>query len=260
MKNSVKVIVLVFLFTALFSAPLLAQEIEDVSEDHWAYESVQKLIDRGYLNLYDDDTFRGKNSISRYEMAVIVSRLLEDLQDSGAQLEEDDVEEIRKLSLEFRDELVEIAQEQEDFSGTLENLKEENIIQSEEIGNLNEQMESLQEELTGIVDSILEMKKMQEEVDNLEANLSETNQKLEDTREELNLKEQDIEELQNQLENTVDSKIENQNSTMNSELKTMENRIDELENKLAEEENSGGDNKTALLVGGTAVLAILLTS
>lgn len=260
MKNNIRFLLLIILVIFLFSFPAMGQNIDDMDEDHWAYESVQELIDRGYLNLYEDDTFRGNESISRYEMAEIVSRLLADLQDTDTELEEEDVEEIRKLSLEFRDELVEIAQEQDDFSQALEDLQDENIIRSEEIGDLNEQLESQQEELTGIVDNILELKKKNEEVDDVRDDLSDTKQELEETREELTAREKDIEKLKDQLKESVDTKIEEQNTTMESEIQTMDKRIGELETRLEEEKEGSGENTTALFVGGAAVLAILLTS
>ncbi|MEA3399791.1 MAG: S-layer homology domain-containing protein, partial [Armatimonadota bacterium] len=45
--------------------------------DHWAYDAVQMLIDRGILVGYPDGGFRGDRAMTRYEFAMAISRLLD---------------------------------------------------------------------------------------------------------------------------------------------------------------------------------------
>lgn len=47
----------------------------DVDEDSWSYESIAALHKAGIIKGYSDGTFRPKESITREEMAIIVSRL-----------------------------------------------------------------------------------------------------------------------------------------------------------------------------------------
>jgi len=56
---------------------VFAQTPNDVPEDHWAYDAVESLIDKGYVQGYPDGRFRGEKSLTRYEFAVVIARLVE---------------------------------------------------------------------------------------------------------------------------------------------------------------------------------------
>ncbi|HPO82811.1 MAG TPA: S-layer homology domain-containing protein [bacterium] len=49
----------------------------DVPQNHWAYEAVELLIKEGIIKGYPDGTFRGNQGITRYELAMIVAKVLE---------------------------------------------------------------------------------------------------------------------------------------------------------------------------------------
>src|SRR3954447_1993937 len=49
---------------------------KDVPPDHWAYAAVQDLASKGLLLGYPDGSFIGSRALTRYEMAVIVQRVL----------------------------------------------------------------------------------------------------------------------------------------------------------------------------------------
>ena len=49
----------------------------DVPKDHWAYEYVKSLADRGLLEGYPDGEFKGDRSMTRYEFAAIIYRALQ---------------------------------------------------------------------------------------------------------------------------------------------------------------------------------------
>jgi len=53
-----------------------AQYLRDVPEGHYAYEAVYDLIQKGITKGYPDGTFRGKQLVSRYELASFLSKLL----------------------------------------------------------------------------------------------------------------------------------------------------------------------------------------
>jgi hypothetical protein len=63
----------------LASAPVFAQggPFADVPTDHWAYASVDRLQKKGIVIGYPDGTFGGKRSMTRYEFAVAIARLLQ---------------------------------------------------------------------------------------------------------------------------------------------------------------------------------------
>lgn len=49
---------------------------KDLPPGHWAEEAVRYLMDKGYLLGYPDGTFRGDKPVSRYELAVVLYRLV----------------------------------------------------------------------------------------------------------------------------------------------------------------------------------------
>lgn len=58
--------------------PASAQEMfADVPVDHWAYQAVNNLQERGIVIGYPDGTFGGKRAMTRYEFAVATDRLME---------------------------------------------------------------------------------------------------------------------------------------------------------------------------------------
>ena len=53
---------------------------QDVPMDHWAYDAVTQLAQRGVFTGYPDNTFSGKRALTRYEFAVALQRMLVDVQ------------------------------------------------------------------------------------------------------------------------------------------------------------------------------------
>lgn len=119
------------------SIPVFAQgPFTDVPTDHWAYDAVNQLQQDGIIIGYPDGTFGGKRTITRYEFAVAIARVVDYLGGatspaagvSQAQLDKalegyakkseiptvptlanlaskSDLDQVRKLVDEFRDEL-----------------------------------------------------------------------------------------------------------------------------------------------------------
>ena len=74
--------VLTFLGASLvivLAMPAFAQQAEpfkDVPTDHWAYQAVESLREKGIVIGYPDGYFRGKRTLTRYEFAVALDRAL----------------------------------------------------------------------------------------------------------------------------------------------------------------------------------------
>jgi hypothetical protein len=68
---------------ALSAVPAFAQDgaFRDVPEDHWSYSAVQSLAAKKIFLGNGDGTFQGKRSMTRYEMAVIIERMLKMIPD-----------------------------------------------------------------------------------------------------------------------------------------------------------------------------------
>ncbi len=115
----------------LMAVPAFAQgPFNDVPTDHWAYDAVNQLQKDGIVIGYPDGTFGGKRAMSRYEFATAIARILpllnpdlsnyvtkSELQSAIAGIKmpempdlskyatKADVDAIRKLVDEFRDEI-----------------------------------------------------------------------------------------------------------------------------------------------------------
>ncbi len=69
--------------------------LKDVPADHWAAKAVYDLVKLGVTQGYPDGTFRGKKNITRYEAAILISKLAEVAGASG----------MEKLASELRAEM-----------------------------------------------------------------------------------------------------------------------------------------------------------
>ncbi len=107
MKKTFTLVVLMLLLAVpTFSA------FVDVPADHWAYDALDKAIKSGILEGYPDGTYKGQRNMSRYELAMVIARLLDyidKIQPAKGEVTSAELEEvkniIKKLAAEFKDEL-----------------------------------------------------------------------------------------------------------------------------------------------------------
>jgi len=110
----------VLALSVLLSACAASFAAQDVPQEHWAYGAVQNLAARGYIKGYPPEgNFLGGRTVSRYEMASLVQRVLAYVDDkleagkvgAGATapaaqvLDARALDELRKLVGEFKVEL-----------------------------------------------------------------------------------------------------------------------------------------------------------
>ncbi len=87
---------------SVLAAPLFP----DVREDHWAKDAVAALAAKGLVEGYPDGTFKGDRACSRFEAAMIVARLLAQMEAAHATFAtKAELAEIQKLALALREEL-----------------------------------------------------------------------------------------------------------------------------------------------------------
>lgn len=78
----------------------------DVKDEHWAKDAVAKLAAQGLLEGYPDGTFKGDRAASRWEVAMIVARLLAKMEQANATFAtKAELDNVRKLALALKDEL-----------------------------------------------------------------------------------------------------------------------------------------------------------
>lgn len=101
------IIMLAALLILAFAAPAFSAPIDtfaDVPAGHWAYDAVKTLAKARIVEGYGDGTFRGQNTITRYEMAIITANAMTKLEKADAQHRA----LIEKLAKEFDSELVKL--------------------------------------------------------------------------------------------------------------------------------------------------------
>ncbi|PKK90246.1 MAG: hypothetical protein CVV64_11000 [Candidatus Wallbacteria bacterium HGW-Wallbacteria-1] len=91
---------------AIFFLSMAAQAapFSDVKASHWAYDAISKLSARGYVEGYKDGTFRGEKNLTRYEVAMVISRLIDRFRGMSG-IAPEDLRTLEKLTVEFSDEL-----------------------------------------------------------------------------------------------------------------------------------------------------------
>ncbi|MCK9225572.1 MAG: S-layer homology domain-containing protein [Candidatus Muirbacterium halophilum] len=91
----------------VFSFVTFANPFSDVPFSHWAYDAVAKLSAKGIITGFPDGTFKGQRQVTRYELAMILARLMAKM-DGGISMPNmsaADKKTVEKLTVELADEL-----------------------------------------------------------------------------------------------------------------------------------------------------------
>ncbi|MGB4273571.1 MAG: S-layer homology domain-containing protein [Bacillota bacterium] len=75
MRKYLPVVLSVLLVIAL-AVPAAAGPFADVPQHHWAYEAVKQLAAYGLVIGFPDGEFKGNEPLTRYQMAMVIARLL----------------------------------------------------------------------------------------------------------------------------------------------------------------------------------------
>ncbi len=102
-KNLTLVLALALVFT--MTMPVMANPFNDVPANHWAHDALAQVATAGLLEGYGDGTYRGEDSLSRYQVAVLTSRVVEKIENENSELSQELVEVINRLASEFDREL-----------------------------------------------------------------------------------------------------------------------------------------------------------
>lgn len=102
-----------------FAAPAFAANpFSDVPMHHWAYDAVEVLASHGVIQGYPDGTFKGNKPITRYEMSMMIARAM----GAGA-LSGEDSALLKKLIVEFKDELDSLGVRVDNLEGRMNGLE-----------------------------------------------------------------------------------------------------------------------------------------
>ena len=147
--------------------PVSLAQYPDVPAGHWAEEAVLNMTEMGIVTGFPDGLFRGGNGVTRYEMALIITRVwnnwsVEELDDVWQELI---VQKTNLSALNAEQELINLAlselsdQLERTENALLAAASRENVEQNAgQISNLSESVESLKgdlENLNAVVDERL---------------------------------------------------------------------------------------------------------
>lgn len=91
----------IFVMSLGVTAFAASPSFNDVPKDHWAYNAVNNLVKAGLIEGYNDGTYRGDKTITRYEFAVAITKALQNYDKAN----DANKATIDKLSQEFAAEL-----------------------------------------------------------------------------------------------------------------------------------------------------------
>ena len=89
--------------SAMLMGSVQANPFADVPSGHWAYNAINHVVQSGVMKGYRGGMFKGKETVTRYEMAIIISRLLN--KHKGGAVSSDVRRTMDRLGEEFMDEL-----------------------------------------------------------------------------------------------------------------------------------------------------------
>lgn len=83
-----------------------AIQFSDVQPTDWAFQALQALIEQyGAIAGYPDGTFQGNRSLTRYEFAAVLSRVLQVVQEDASTISSEDLALVQRLQEDFASEL-----------------------------------------------------------------------------------------------------------------------------------------------------------
>jgi hypothetical protein len=97
---------------------------KDVQPASWAYAAIQRLAAQGLLKGYPDGTFRGQRALTRYEMGVVVERLVNNLNDklvTDGKVDEAALADVQKLLAAYGSQVKDVQRLVDALSGRVTN-------------------------------------------------------------------------------------------------------------------------------------------
>ncbi|MGH8103391.1 MAG: S-layer homology domain-containing protein [bacterium] len=108
MQKWIKVLGAGLLALSFVVRPAHAGVFPDVPTDHWAYDAVEYLTSKGYVEGYPDGEFKGNRMLTRYEYAMIIARLERKLLEELKGAPGDILAMVEEMRDQFRKELDDI--------------------------------------------------------------------------------------------------------------------------------------------------------
>jgi hypothetical protein len=132
-----------------FGVAWAASAYDDVPTDHWAYNALDYLTQRGVLEGYPDGFFKGDRTLTRYEFAQAIARLLDTIGKTDVD------QQIRimadTLRAEFSDQLAELSKNLQDTNNRVADI-------DTRVGDLEAKVDDNASKLGSLADKVAGLK------------------------------------------------------------------------------------------------------
>ncbi|AFZ66678.1 S-layer homology domain-containing protein [Deinococcus peraridilitoris] len=112
-----------------------APTLSDVPAGHWAADAVSRLVSEGVILGFPDGTFRGNENLTRYQAAVIIARVLDQIAQGNVQVEGDTMTSLQNAVQELAADLAALGVRVADL--------EENAATKDDIARIEERLNDL---------------------------------------------------------------------------------------------------------------------
>lgn len=245
MKKSLLVLTAALSFgvaAAQTAAPASAPQVPaltDVPAGHWAKDAIDKLVGSGIILGYPDGTYRGTQNLTRYEAAVIIARLLEDMKSGTVVAGEIDSETLTALQNAIQELAADLA-----ALGVRVSDLEENAVSRDDFARLEERVEAIAlqtgepEALAGLTSQIEELTARADDYDTLRADVDDNASSIAALNDLTVLLNQDILNLQDRVSAVeaaqADLVARADFDTLSGRVGVVETKVTSLDNRVAQ--------------------------
>ncbi|MFN4252041.1 S-layer homology domain-containing protein [Deinococcus sp.] len=245
MKKSLLVLTAALSFgvaAAQTAAPASAPQVPaltDVPAGHWAKDAIDKLVGSGIILGYPDGTYRGTQNLTRYEAAVIIARLLEDMKTGTVVTGDMDSETLTALQNAIQELAADLA-----ALGVRVSDLEENAVSRDDFARLEERVEAIAlqtgepEALAGLTSQIEELTARADDYDTLRADVDDNASSIAALNDLTVLLNQDILNLQDRVSAVeaaqADLVARADFDTLSGRVGVVETKVTSLDNRVAQ--------------------------
>ncbi|MFW6172719.1 MAG: S-layer homology domain-containing protein, partial [Elusimicrobiota bacterium] len=221
-----KYVVLVFL-ALVMSAFALAVSYSDVPEDHWAYDAVMKTTSAGLLKGFPNETFQGKEAVTRYQLAEALGKTLNYVDSGDKKLQEIVfalTKKVASLSLEISDSKKAVVDVNNDIDGLKDRVGELEV----SMGVVFDQIDSNVFDILDLEDEIKDIKENYVTVENFESTNAEYDEIIEVIFDQIDSNVFDILDIERAL-GDIETNIATLSENVKSDISSLENKVETLE-------------------------------
>jgi len=124
------------------------ERFSDVSKDHWAYDDIKYLADRGIITGLPGGQYQGQQALDRYSAAALISRAVKYLQNNLESVTLQDLDVLKDLIFKISDNMATLQGQVDSLQGGSD-LREQVVSNQERISEIGRQVESLSKSDTG---------------------------------------------------------------------------------------------------------------